>query len=377
MKFEIKWEWDPGIIQSLYPIYKGGVSPFTPDDFVVAGYNQFDEYLLFRKSAIARISHGQAQTIFNSRERLSGLSIDKHGSIYLSLDDELAHYAGEDYRSFLVKISNSGEMLWRYKLKGSAHFIPVVWDNSIVIFDFIKDNRSGRLNRISQDGQLIWEKPFQGFIWSEPLVLNNNKEMLVGFRIINKMFKISLNGEILLQKNVKDAGQIPFYQAENGDLFGCLHRSIVALDEGLNILWEYIPTYGVLDPAPVADLSGNLYAMMAGYWLLSLDAQGKKRWMAKTFGMHRTQPLVLEDGNILSISSEEFKAKPGKEKNLTLLEIFSPEGIRLYTHEVPGWVDHASLQNSMLSLATVNEYYDSGKDVVLRSIKAYSLEYSP
>jgi hypothetical protein len=131
----------------------------------------------------------------------------------------------------------------------------------------------------------------------------------------------------------------------------------VALDNELNFLWEYKPEKGQIHTAPVFDSEGNIYVSLYGRRLVSLEPDGKERWI-ENVGYHGSQPIIMDGDNIMIVTSTDNGNKSGEEMNNSHLEIFSKTGKRLVDYTLPGNYIFTIKENDTLF-------------VVLNSIRGY------
>ena len=376
-KMALQLDWDLKIeLADCNKKYNRGGFLLCNNGDLILGYNQEDNYNFHKKGKIIRIRDGKIQEIFETKERLWAPIIDENENIYLTTYDITGEMRRGDNRSTLIKIGNDNNIQWKLPLKGNAESLPVIDENSIYIFDFIDKEGSGRLSKISLDGQVIWSKSFDAFIWFEPLILKKYERMLLGFRGINKMYMMDLQGNVLAEKDENSAGTITFYQNEKGNLYGCLHGKVISIDEQLDYLWEYQPQLGSIDIAPVADPVGNLYTLL-GTKLLSLDSKGREKWKSKTSGWKGFQPCVLKDGNILVALSVWKTQPPSGEENCTYLEVFSNAGKNILKHKIPGFIfDVAVTPDNKVKVFTNSRQNIAIEERADKNVKIFSFRLS-
>jgi hypothetical protein len=370
MKIEIVW--NLSIRSALCPkIYNRGGFCINQNDDLVLGCNIEDQYNFHKNGEIIIISNQKMNKIFETRGSLWAPILDENEFIYFATHNLVkGHHKGND-KSTLLSINYDGDVRWKYPLAGHAESLPVIYQDTIYIFDFIKEQRSGRLSKIANNGELIWEKPFNAFIWFEPLLLGNNNRMILGFRFYNQMYLMDLEGNILKALNENNAGTITFSQTKTNNIYGCLHGCVVSLNENLDYLWEYKPLYGHIDFAPVADSGGNLYTFFAKK-LLSLDNKGKERWSSQTSGIIGFQPLILNNDYILMATSA-FSDNNNENTYSTFLEIFSNIGDKVLEYKIPGVMFHALTNNNdALFVITNCEKNVAIKERTEKTIKIFS-----
>jgi hypothetical protein len=367
MKIRTNWELD--IESAECPkIYARGEFYLTSSGELILGYNQEDEYNFHKNAKLVSVKDGNIREIFETKERLWAPVLDENENTYLATYDIDHRQINE---GTLSKIGNENKLLWQYPLKGRAESLPVVGWDSVVIFDFIGGARSGRVSRISIDGKLISEKSFKDFICYEPLIMKNNPRIISCFRGSRKLYLMDFDGNILVEKDDDGAG---ITQTDNGDIYACLHRGIVSLDENLNYLWEYMPPGGCSVNAPVVDKKGNIFNMLSGNSLLCLDPRGKERWISRTTEYIGYQPCILNDGNILMLTSGRTWNRKGKEQSRTYFEIFSSQGENIFKYELPGFVFHSIVADDNTVYIVNNCCHDIiGKEFRKKTVKIFSI----
>jgi outer membrane protein assembly factor BamB len=328
---------------------KGEKLYLNPKSELIIACNEGDKYGFHYDGKIVGIKDGKSRVIYDTQKEVSGSVLDSESNIYCTnyYDNENAN------KSALLKISEIGQLLWTYPLKGTVNSLQIYQD-SLYIFDFLGDKRSGRLSRLSLEGSLIWEKSFKANIWSEPFVLTDRGQMILGFYFYDKMYLIDPNGNILKEKNEYFKGRIPFSQTSSDVIYGNLHDCIVSMDLEMRYRWEYKPESGSIVDAPVIDSDGNLYVIWARH-LLSLSPDGKERWRTKVKGFDIRNPCILKNNFIMTANMEYIINKFKKRAYLTFLEVFSDQGEKVFENEIPGYIVNTININDAIYIVT-NDY---------------------
>ena len=229
--------------------------------------------------------------------------------------------------------------------------MPVIWQDSIFVTDFVRLNRKGYIYRFNKEGDLIFKKPIRAFNNFEPWILKDKEQIILSFNNPKILEVFDFNGNTQKIKEVSDLGSTLFSENADGDIFAAIDRSIVALDHDLNTLWEYKPTQGFAYEAPAFDSVGNLYSLLNGHRLVSLDPKGRERWMTEVPGLWG-RPHILNNDNILMVTSAPA-GKPAEEEQFnTYVEIYSNLGRRTAYFDLPGDIFHVAHVYDKIFLAT-------------------------
>jgi hypothetical protein len=371
MKIVLNWELE---INHVYcpQIFSRGRFCVTKNGDIIIGYNQESQNNLHEKGKIVRIIQGKIQDIFETNEHVRLPVLDENENIYFTYSDRFFGMVGKTSKSTLVKIDHNNALIWEFPLKSQAQTVPVLDRDSLFLFDFTANEKHGWLSKINLDGKLIWEKQFSGICWCEPLLLKNNQGIIIGFRFLKKMYLIDLSGKIMLEKTENgDGGIITFSQDGFGNIYGCPNGILIAYNKDLTEKWKYMVPEGYFFRAPVADDLGNLY-ICCGQRLISLEINGKEKWITKASGIEPGLPVVLGDGKILNTSCTQTSKKTETPNFITYLDIFTSNGEKVTTYELSGTIIYSTLYHyHTIYAATEITHYS--EDHFIRNIKIYSL----
>jgi len=206
--------------------------------------------------------------------------VDENGSIFVCLNDYVKDEKEE--KSRLLKISPSGDVVWDYLLDAPVNKAPVIYQDSILIFDFSGNEQIGHLHRINTNGGLTWKATFNGNSFVEPQIFRLNGKDSLLLHAFDEFFILDMNGKTLRTKKI---GR-PFHGLwvnEEGDIYAAQYPNLLCLNTNLEVVWVYKPETGFA-MVPRTDSQGFLYCMLTGCRMASLDSHGKERWIAEVIG---------------------------------------------------------------------------------------------
>jgi hypothetical protein len=322
---------------SFIKLYGRGAFYFHNKELILA-YNQSKNYPFHEKGKLVKLSRKKIIEIFETKSYLWAPIID-NDDIYLTTAPVVR--GDESEKGILYKINSQNTLAWQRELDGEASSLPVVYQDSIFITDFVRarslsPRKSGHIYRFRHNGDLLMKKPIYHFNTIEPWILKKKEQIVLSFRKPSSLVVLDFKGNI---KNEKIGTSSGFSENNKGDLFATVSGSIVALDDALNIRWEYKPDFGFADMAPVSDSEGNLYSKISGNRLVSLDASGRERWITSLSG-HGYQPWILANGNVFSVTSDTSRKGVKQEQFVSYIEIFSNQGEKLSSFKLPGDIFH-------------------------------------
>jgi hypothetical protein len=340
-KTRISWEME--ILRSS--LFKGGgrgTFSLVNNNELVLAYNQENKHNIHEKGYLVRVKQKEVKVIFKTKRMFWDPVMDGD-DIYLVTVSVIQGEIAE--QGVIFKFGSENTLEWQYQLDGGANSLPVVWEDSVFITDFMEPTRSGHLYRISKNGELILKKQIQSFNHFEPWILKNRKLIIVSFESPKVLQMLDFKGNIRLEKSVSYLGTPLFSQNDRGDLFASINKAIVELDNNLDIVWEYKPENGFAYMAPVIDSEGNLFSLISGHRLVSIDPNGKERWVTDIFGQGY-QPCILNNGDILIATSNPTGKRAKEERNTTYIEIFSRDGEKILNYKLPGTIFHVVRDNN-------------------------------
>lgn len=314
------------------------------------------------------VSKNKIENIFETNNRLWSYVLDGNYVYFVSFSEKTASRFAK--KAILFKFNLSHVLEWKYRLNGTIGTLPVVSQDSIFIADYVSSIRRGNLYRLNKDGNLIFEKQLEANAAFEPYIFEDRKELVLG---CGKLLEIiDFEGNVIKQKEVNQIGTILFSHNAKGELFAAINHSIVALDNNLNVLWEYKPEIGWADEAPVFDSEENSYSLLNMKRLVSLDCNGKERWMVPVSG-HGRWPLVISDDDVVIFTSSPGGGKSGDELSNTNIEIFSKDGEKLLEYGLPGSYVQAVVDNNTLFVVINSILCYPKKEAAAMSVKVFSL----
>jgi hypothetical protein len=368
--------WETTIPDSSFMKLHGRGAFFLHNKELILAYNECAHNQLFhKKGKLVKVSQHQVTEIFETKSYLWAPALNKE-DIYLTT---ASVSSGDKYeKGILFKIDNRNSLSWQHQLDGEASSLPVVYQDSVFITDFLSERsrgsrKSGHIYRFRNNGDLLLKKPIYHFSTFEPWILKKKEQILLSFNKTKSLVVMDFKGNIVDEKIMTCVG---FSQNNKGELFVAVNGYIASFDDDLNIKWEYKPSLGVVDIAPVSDSEGNLYSSITGYRLVSLDSRGKERWISAVSGQGY-QPCVLDNGNILSVTSDASGKGYRFEQFVTYVEVFSNQGEKLLYYELPGYVFHTEIdEDNTIFIATTSVFVLKKEESEKRSIKIFSLRLS-
>jgi outer membrane protein assembly factor BamB len=362
----IKWDTIIPSSQVLKCGVRGGL-PFLENRSVMLSFNEQVEGLLGEKQGkLVRITQGLTEDVFTTNYSLL-MPIPDGNDIYLIALKECGVNTGYG-KSILYKFDEKGIIKWRYNFKFEATTLPVFSSDSIFLTDFNSQCSRGNLYRLSKNGELIFKKQIDGYPGIEPYILEERNELIL---CINRPLTLELrdlDGNIIKTKNRNGV----FSRNALGQIYAALSNSISRLDEELNTLWEYKPEKGIITNAPVFDSEGNAYTYLYPARLVSLDPAGKERWIANLFGLGRTQPSIIANDHILTITSIN-KDKPREEDSMSVIEIFSKQGKKIAEHPLAGHYVYHVINEDRLFVVTGGTFHYPEEEKIYFNTRVYCL----
>jgi len=354
----------------------GGMGTFcvTDEGDLILSYNQNRDYVFHKYGKLVRIKQQRTKEIYKTKHRLWA-PVLYDGNIYMVTQSVTSGTTTN--LGVLSKFNSNYAMEWQFKMDGATSSLPVVWKDSIFFTDSIhvrgtKSNRN--LYRLNNQGEVLLKKPIQDYNTFEPWILKQKEQIILKYGP-NILEVFNFDGKSMMIKKVNGLLSLIISEGKNQRLFATTDNSIAALDQDLNVLWEYRPFKGLAGNNPVFDSAGNLYGIFHPRLLKSIDQQGKERWQSEVKG-YGYQPYILENDNVLTTTSLSSGLKEGEVTASTWLELFSSTGNRLGFLELPGYIYHCTgTKPGEVIVATncIRNYTE--EEIVLSSIKIFSLRY--
>jgi outer membrane protein assembly factor BamB len=256
-------------------------------------YNQEDKYNLNPKGHLAIIHDEDTEDIFRSDSMLQPPVVDDNGSIYIETTGYFRAETGRSDPATMYKFSPDHQLEWQYDFPGGARSLPVPYQDSVFVFDFIESAMSGRLNRIDKNnGKLIWRRDFDNCIWSDPWITPGKQQIVMGLCLSNKLLIMDMDGNIIRSIDTMGSGvgTVAFSEDKQGNFYASLGGTIQCFNQGMDEAWSYKPEIGVAIHAPVFDDNGFSYTLLNGARLAAIDTYGNELWVTKTGGLPVTAP---------------------------------------------------------------------------------------
>jgi hypothetical protein len=334
--------------------------------------NELTKEGFHKKGRLVQISNDNVQHLFETDYSLGVYSSDGDYIYLVSCEPHSLSYNPDDKSDVLFKLDNLGELMWQYQLDGKATSLPLVTEDSIFITDFNFLNTKANLLRFDKNGNLLLKQPLEAYTY-RPLIVPGRHEIILSYHKPRLEIR-DFEGRIIVSKSIDAICDIPFSINRDGDIFGAINNSIAAMDNGLNILWEYKPAKGRPYIAPVFDFEGNLYSRMNYNRLVSLDPKGNEKWITEIYD-DGNQPFILSSGNIMVLTSHFRKRKMNGSSLITHMEIFSPKGQKLMDDELPGGIFHVVEDKNNIFMVSSSLNIKKNNESVIHSTKVFSLSF--
>jgi hypothetical protein len=371
-KISINWEVE--IPQSHFmKLYGRGAFVTINNSELLLTFNEDNENNVLRKGKLVALKDGVIKELFVTESMLWASVLDANE---IFLVTSCVSFIDSEIKGIIFKLDKNFSLEWQYELDGSAASLPVIYNDSIIVTDYVRSIERGNIYRLNRNGELISKKQLQGFCVFEPWILKGKNQIIVGYNKPKMLEILDFYCNSLKTKSTSDLGNILFSENAEGHLFGAINNGIVALNDNLNILWEHKSIKGFSTMAPVFDQVGNLYSLLSNRTLVSLDGDGKERWTVDLLGFGY-QPCILNKENIVTITSEPSGRSSEEEQFITYLNVFSASGKQVAYHELPGYIFHtARINDDTFVLATNCTQIDVEKESHINSIKVFSLKIS-
>lgn len=362
----------------LYHFLGHGTFSLLENNTVLLAYDEVNEQPIPKKGKVVKIENGVITEIFCTGYPLwSSVTLMNDDMFLVNASSYHADTEKSD-RGILTKVNNSGDLVWQYELDGPATALPVVWQDSILITDFMdpkprSPSRIGHIYIFKDNGKLILKKRINGINNIEPFVLPEEKEFLLGSSRDDFLLLIDFTGKTKKETKIKSLCAHLVSSNDKLQLLGVFNQAIVALDHDLNTLWKYRPKKGFPYTAPAIDLEGNLYTLCTYRKLVSIDCRGKERWVVDLPG-EGNQPIILNDSNILVITSDPSGKRSNQEQYITYVNIFNKDGNKVTSTVLPGYIFHAQQsKDNNIYVATNTLRINRKEESEIRSIKLFKL----
>lgn len=354
----------------------GGTFSLSQFYYLILAYNQEDDYNRHAKAKIARIDNGKIIEIYETKSYLCTPTIDKNQDLYVCTYGAYNSTLKRSDRNRLFKIDPDGVVIWEYLLDTGVTTKPVMYQDSIVVYnyDYMESSKCGVLYRFNENGSIVWKKLLNGNALTQPLILTFEGQDYLGLNLFDRMLVLDMNGNIFRDKKIGHPVGHGSYIDGNKGFYACINPNLIYLNLDLDIIWVYKPECGFVSHPPSLDSHGNLYCMLTGKRMVSLDSKGKERWIVETGGDIGYYPIVLANGDILVVTEGNSEKKASQIQSNTYLEIFSIDGTKLMKNELPGYVLKAmQCANGTIFIATGCKRIFSHKHQFRNSIKVFSI----
>jgi hypothetical protein len=300
---------------------------------LVLSYSQDDKEGYFHTiSKITKITNGVITELYENALFLGAPVVDRFGFIFVCTYDY--ERDGKEEKSRLLKISPEGKVIWEYLLDAPFSKNPVIYQDSVLIFDFSGKEQSGHLHRIDDNGVLIWKKAFNGNAFVEPQIFRLNGQDSILLHAFDDYFILDMDGKTLQTKIIGRPSH-GLWVNEEGNIYTAQYPNLLCLNTNLEVIWVYKPEIGFAI-RPCSDSQGFVYCTLTGCRMACLDSHGKERWIAEVTGDFGHYPIILANGDILMVTEKKSGKKSPQIEDDTYIEIFSIDGTKLLKHEFPG-----------------------------------------
>jgi outer membrane protein assembly factor BamB len=370
---ELKTNWKNTVLSSNARVLEGlGTFSILKNDALLLTLNEVKNHAYsYKQGRMVCVSSYEVKQIFETDYFLGACTLDKE-DIYL-VSNEPQSDDNNNKNNMIFKLNLNGKMKWQFQIDGKIRSFPFVTESGVFITHFDYSNMKGQLIKLDKNGKLIFNQPLELFT-AHPIILNNKHKIVLSY-IRSRMFEIrDFDGKIVKQIPTEATSGIFLSKNKKDDLFGVFNNSVLSFDEELNILWKYEPKKGFAITSPIFDLEGNLYGRMNHNRLLSLDSQGKERWIVSTSGDVGLS-MMLNNDNII-LFTDYFKAINSNEAQLTtVIEVFSASGEKLLEDNLLGGVYHAIPNNNSFYLVTNGLHANRKLESGIYSVIIYSLSF--
>lgn len=353
----------------------GGDFSISNSQDIFLTYSQEDLGCFHISSKIVKIRDGKITEIFHTNNFLRTPTIDENDDIFICTHgydtDEVEN------RGTLLRINSYGKVIWEYHLDAVSTLNPIIYQDSIIVFDFSGKKQYGHLYRINKNGTLIWKKSFDGNSFREPLILKIESQDYIVLHAFDDYFILNMNGDTLQRKELGRPHMGGLSISNKSRIYACIHPNLLLLDTNLDIVWTYKPEIGFVAYRPVIDSYGNMYCLLQGKRMVSLDPNGKQRWIVSLSGYSGYCPLILKNEEILMATIQKSGKRRPQIEDSTYLETFTIDGKKQIKQELPGFiVDTVLSDNGTIFLSTGCRRVFLSKKQVKNSIKVFSINIS-
>jgi hypothetical protein len=366
-----KWEIE---IPDSHLCKGGGTGTFcvTNEGDLILSYNQNRDYVFHRFGKLIRINQHKIKEFYKTKYRLWA-PVLYNKEVYMVTQSTVRGMRVD--RGILSKFNATDNLEWQFTMDGATESLPVVWKDSIFVTDSLQvkgAKRKRNLYRLNNLGEMVFKRPIQDSSTFEPWIMKEKEQFILRYSPdILKVFDFS--GNDVMMKKINGVASVIISDDKKERLFATTVDSIAALDQELNIRWEYRPFHGIAGNTPVFDSEGNLYAIFHPRLLKSLDQHGKERWQNTVMG-YGYQPCVLANNIVLTATSRSRGHIDEQEMFSTWVELFSDSGAKLANMELAGSIFHCARVNPLEVIVATNcTRIDTLEGVQVSSIKIYSI----
>jgi hypothetical protein len=365
---DISINWELGIEHANY----GRFSKTRTHDLTLS-YSVEDKNGFHTYSKIIIVTNGVITEIYENALFLGTPVVDKNGFIFICTYDYIQD--GKEEKSTLLKISPEGNVIWEYLLDAPVSLDPLLYQDSVLVFDFSGNEQIGHLHRINKNGVLIWKATFDGNSFVEPQIFKLNGQDSLFLHALDEFFILDMDGKILKNKRIGRPSH-GLWINEAGNIYVAQYPNLLCLNTNLEINWVYKPKIGFAIH-PSTDSKGFLYCTLTGHRMVSLDSNGKERWVAEVSGDYGHYPKILANSDILMVTEKKSGKKAPQIESNTYLEIFAIDGTKRLKHEFPGGsASTIYYTDNTLFLSTHCRSVFPFKHRVLNSEKVFSIHIS-
>lgn len=248
------------------------------------------------------------------------------------------------YDGFLYLLNNKGELVWRFKVKGSAYGVGITADGRyIILTDFVTPTATIYLleNKNNLESQIVWKKELtdEGFFKAADITLDGS--LIVVGNDLGKVIAYNLKGDKLWEYSVGESawGVWDVCIAEDNHVgIASDDTNIHLLDGSGRILWKR--SQGRKSYLYGCSISGNMDSIAGASqdnFIYIYDINGNLKWRTQT---------KFSNSNVHI--SDNYMAFSSWDKNIYL---YSRNGRLLWTQGMGSEVNDVVISNDEKYLA--------------------------
>lgn len=301
-----------------------------------------DEFLFKETGRVLSIApNGEEQVIFEAGYHLKAPVIGKSGVIYV------ATTGGSETKPCykLFCLWPDGQMKWEYDFEDILFCRPVLdQEGNVYIVDY-----SRNLFCLNNQGELKWVLRRKSGYWYGP-VIDSRGQIYIGTNYEKTLMALDKGGNVLWEIKIGDGrGMYPPVIDRDGVIY-ITSNNLYAISWQGNVLWSYTPVKALVSHSPAMDEENNLYTNLTSGHLISLNREGRERWIVSLKGLPNCGPPVLDvQGNCFQQSMiSDF------DRSISWLEAFNPVGEKLWECTFKGMLSGTVIADDNLMYCVTN-----------------------